>query len=278
MLIVSVVCLTYFGYAGQAKDKQVATEKPAPRVVRSSVEAPAWLVSQVHHMAGQYDLTFTAAATKVVSKRSGYEIISRAPDWTVCIYNPSKKLRYDESLTDWVKYGLYSTVSAGRLELDVKQPGSASSEPDTVICGIKCHSFKHTMNLTNRKRSTAGLSQFGGDLKSLIQTANIFDVPVEIEPLAQRDLLFQGLYKFPARNTILFRKTALYNNNTKQKELDTVCCKKTKIADSAMQYPPDSYKAAKRVEAVTGVDKSSKNFEDLMEGLSGFGDVSTRHH
>src|SRR5271170_5222434 len=91
-----LICLAFLlpGYAGFC----------AP-VSRSDTQK-GWIITQAHYVYGETVLYVLPNALKVLNKKFNFVAVARAPQWKLCVYNPSKQLMHETTLEDWSRHGV----------------------------------------------------------------------------------------------------------------------------------------------------------------------------
>jgi hypothetical protein len=229
--------------------------------------ADSWILTQTQNVGGTFTIYLMPDAVKIVGKRSGAVLIARAPEWKVCLFNPTRKLFYESSLSDWARFGACSNLAPGK-RLDVNKMKIKAGSHPTLICNLHCRTYEFK-GTANPLKGVDGRSTFTNKLESL-SIVRQFQVTNDIAYTPERELILRGMYKFAVGNAILIKQSSFYSNGQVQTELTTVDCKHQAVPDSQMQYPTDGYRKAKNVEAVAATN--TQDLEQLSDSVSQLGE------
>jgi len=230
-----------------------------------------WVLQQVHHISGSYTIILMPDAMKVMSKRSGFVGIARAPLWKVCLYNPRKKLMYETTMSNWAKYGAFPAfVSDNEFKMGISMPPAHTG---IIICGLHCRSYQVTHK--SRPSGTTSLSSFGRQAKILGDTFRQFYVTNDIAYTRERGQFLSGIFKNLIIDAIEVRQTAGFANGQTQIELDTISCKHQSVPESEMQYPASGLYRKSNVPQDVAEDEGERmGLQELFDGVSQFGDIA----
>jgi hypothetical protein len=73
-----------------------------------------WVFSQQQAELGRYKVFIVKDAVKVVNETLGYEVVAKAPAWTVVIYRPAEKTGYESELFLFRRFQIFGFINEPR--------------------------------------------------------------------------------------------------------------------------------------------------------------------
>ncbi len=74
----------------------------APAAAQAAT-AQGWLLNQYTPYSGQHQLFFSSDGLRIATRKMGITVVSKAPDWTITMFNDRSKTFYQTSYQDWTR-------------------------------------------------------------------------------------------------------------------------------------------------------------------------------
>lgn len=225
---------------------------PAPKAAGGD----GYRLTQQSKFFGMSTVYLTNAAMRVYDLKSGMNIVSKAPDWKVVMFNEKAKTRYETPLRDARCYMTKTLmVFMGRdfTKFPLNKKGTVQFR------GLEAHKFASPHNFAEQQMKAR---QSGTVAATTVRSVDF--TAAELKPLpAQEGTLLSKIYGIPDTQMIPLQCVFTYVDNDLKTVLNTVRMERLKVPASTFEVPK-GYKLVKTETEVRLSDKVDNGLLDIM--------------
>jgi len=223
-----------------------------------------WLLKQQSSLGGRIDFTITDTAIRMDGLTCGFTVISRAPDWKICVYRTDTKEMGFLNLAQWRDWNTSTVGSTDECTLD-----KPISKKKITLQGLNLPAYLYTFP---GEISTSALFQTEKPREFscyLVQTCALSRAP-QVSKLQCE--LFNCV---PLDGVLMSCLGQLKDSQERNWEIRTISLKRLKAIPAATFSIPSTYKKLKSMPQQFKF-KSMANSLDEMGGMLNLGESERR--